>query len=129
MAGKQYLFVYGTLRKELNTPMSRWLARRAQFCGRATYQGKLFDAGAYPGAIPSKSRGDKVDGDLYAARDEKTLFRVLDHYEGKKFRRQRRTVRDTHGNKLSAWIYLLRRPPAGLRLIPGGNYARFKSLG
>ena len=62
MGDKQYLFVYGTLRKAHGSPMSEWLARNAQFYGLGTYRGKLLNLGHYPGVIPSRDASDKVLG-------------------------------------------------------------------
>jgi gamma-glutamylcyclotransferase (GGCT)/AIG2-like uncharacterized protein YtfP len=61
-----YLFVYGTLRKEMNHPMYRALSRSAEWVGEANLQGRLYDLGKYPGAVPSKRVSDIVIGEIYA---------------------------------------------------------------
>ena len=37
-----YVFVYGTLRRDSNSEMYHLLARYGQFVGDATYRGKLY---------------------------------------------------------------------------------------
>lgn len=105
--------------------MSQWLARNAKFSGTGWYRGRLFDLGSYPGAVSSRSNSDKVLGDLYVLADERAVFGVLDRYEGDNFCRRNGTINLENGNKIVAWIYLLSKPGAGLRVIPGGDYMRF----
>ncbi len=125
MGANQYLFVYGTLRKAHGFPMSKWLVRNAQSCGRGNYRGKLLNLRHYPGAIPSRDASDKVVGDLYALRAASTILRVLDDYEGEKFCRKKTTITLKNKKNIKAWIYIFRGPVPGLPVIRGGNYLRF----
>ena len=48
MDNAAYLFVYGTLRSEMNDPLHRLLETYAIFVGTGSFQGKLYDIGRYP---------------------------------------------------------------------------------
>ena len=65
----QYLFVYGTLRGDMSHPYGSVLKSHAEFVGKASFKGRLFDIGEYPGAIASSSPSDRVVGELYRIDD------------------------------------------------------------
>lgn len=130
----EYLFVYGTLRKDAGNDMYRVLARHARFVGSATFQGKLFDLGNYPGAVPSDDPQDVVCGEVYALEPSLRdgLLATLDEYEGcspggeppSEFRREYVTVTCNDGRSASSWIYLYNL--AGVNSpIPSGDYVRY----
>src|SRR5919106_1266811 len=86
------LFVYGSLRRALNHPLYRLLERHASFVGAGIFQGRLYDLGRYPGAVPSKTNTDRVVGEIYRFAGSEEVLKVLDNYEGRRFRRQRVTI-------------------------------------
>jgi pyruvate carboxylase len=51
MDNEDYLFVYGTLRSQMNDPLHRLLETHAVLVGTGTFQGKLYDLGRYPGVV------------------------------------------------------------------------------
>ena len=53
---KEYLFVYGTLRRGGGAPLSKLLGQQADLVGLGTFQGKLYDLGYYPGVVPLQIR-------------------------------------------------------------------------
>ncbi|MGB3801726.1 MAG: gamma-glutamylcyclotransferase family protein, partial [Lewinella sp.] len=57
-----YLFVYGTLRSDIPSSMSKFLRRRATLVGKATVAGRLVDLGGYPGFLAGEG---KAKGELY----------------------------------------------------------------
>jgi gamma-glutamylcyclotransferase (GGCT)/AIG2-like uncharacterized protein YtfP len=118
--------VYGTLRQAFNHPMHELLGSHADFVGNGSLQGKLYDLGNFPGAVASKEPSDQVKGEIYALRDEERIFRTLDPYEGEAFRREKVFIRREDGKKIRSWIYLYDRPVSHLRIIPSGDYARFR---
>lgn len=79
-----YLFVYGTLRKEMEHPFTAELRKYARWEGRAFLSGKLFLVDWYPGlVIPADQQHCyPVHGDLFQIRDADRLFPILDAYEG-----------------------------------------------
>ena len=126
----EYLFVYGTLRGESFLDMAGLLKQKAQWVGRATYQGRLYRIDRYPGVVPSKEPQDQVHGDLYQIEDTKSLFPQLDLYEecGPSFPqpaeyiRTIQTIRCQDGRILDAWIYLYNRPTEERQWIPSGDF-------
>lgn len=129
-SGKAHLFVYGTLRKRF--PSHEILRRlRAQFLAEGSVQGRLYDLGEYPGAVPRASDADRIRGELYALRNGERAFKVLDRFEGYEpenparslFERREVTVILAGGEQARAWIYWLRRARGSKRRVLSGNYA------
>ncbi len=130
MTEQQYLFVYGSLRREAAHPMHELLAEKTDFIGKAVFQGQLFRISWYPGAIPSRFAGHKVQGEVYFIRQPEQLLPLLDEYEGcgpafaepTEYKRQQKTVMLTSGELLSAWVYLYQYPTSGLPEIYSGDF-------
>jgi len=133
---RNYLFVYGTLRKDLSNQMYHILARYADFVGEGTFRGKLYDIGEYPGVVPSNDPSDVVRGEVYALRDPDRVLKVLDQYEGcgpddpssTEFRREKVVISMENGEKVNAWIYIYNCPTNGLNVILLGDYLKFREL-
>ena len=128
----EFLFVYGTLRRRGGGAMHAYLARNSDFVDEATFRGKLFDIGAYPGVVPSDDPADLVHGEVYRLRHARDVLRSLDRYEGagpgfpasREYIRSRREVRLPDGFTLPAWVYIYNRPTRGLAIISGGDFFR-----
>lgn len=78
------LFVYGSLRSGFQSPAYDYISRYFDLVGPATVQGKLFDMGEYPAAIPV-SDNFHIVGELYRIRNESEFSWAicqLDDYEG-----------------------------------------------
>ncbi len=133
---KEYLFVYGTLRKDPKNQKYRILARHADFVGEGAFRGKLYDIGEYPGTIPSNRASDVVKGEVYALRNPNYALGRLDEYEGcgpdesypTEFRREKKNIFLDNGEKVNAWVYIYNRPIKGLKAIPSGDYLKFREL-
>lgn len=105
--------------------MSQLLAMNAVFVDYAVFQGRLYQVGYYPGAVPSDDPGHRVLGEVYRLADTESLLPCLDSYEGfgpefpepNEYLRQQREVRLNHGELVSAWIYLYNRPTASLEPV------------
>ena len=130
------LFVYGSLRRDSDHPMARYLQSHSQLIGNAISQGKLFDAGSFPAAIKSTNPNDQVRGELYAIKNTDHLLDKLDNYEGFEpekpdqslFFRKKVEVKPVSGDKMvPAWIYLFNRPVTDLQAIPSGDYTAYRS--
>src|SRR6266478_4176578 len=81
-----HLFVYGTLMRGFDHPMSRLLSRSADFLGEARCRGRLYRLKHYrikyyPGLVLSDDPADIVFGELYRLRAPEELLRALDAYE------------------------------------------------
>ena len=81
-----YLFVYGTLRSGFHNRYARMLRNQAVLVGGGQVQGRVYRMFGYPALRLARSCGF-VRGELYAVRDPNSLFKVLDRYEGRSYRR------------------------------------------
>jgi len=123
-----YLFVYNMLRK--SSGISCILSNSAIYIGDGFFKGKLYDAGFYPGAVPSEGSSDQVKGDVYALYDSESVLRILDTFEGcgsgwspiGEFYRDKATIYLKNGEAVKAWIYIYNRPIEGLKVIASGDY-------
>ena len=118
------LFVYGTLRSASGHPMHQKLRAESDFVGPGTFRGRLYDLGAFPGAILSRSNADRVRGEIYRLREPARTLSALDAYEDKAFRRLKATVRRENGATARCWIYLYALPVTRFRRIAGGDFIR-----
>lgn len=126
-----YLFVYGTLRRDSRSEMFHLLARHAVFVGDSTFQGKLFRVDYYPGVVASENPNDVVHGEVYKLIASDIVLARLDDYEEcgpgypephEYIRRKQNVTLNGEGSVIPAWIYLYNRPIAGLELIPSGDF-------
>ncbi len=120
------VFVYGTLRKgrSHHGVLSRL---RAQWLGKGFVQGKLFDLGRYPGALPDHRPAARVYGEVYRLPSPGRALKVLDAFEGcslmnPQFVRGQTTVALGDGRKLKAWIYWVHNLGVRGRRIFSGDY-------
>ncbi|MEA2625910.1 MAG: hypothetical protein QOD06_1955 [Candidatus Binatota bacterium] len=119
---KEYLFVYGTLRRRHAEIHERFL-RTERFVAEGTISGTLYDLGRYPGVHRMRGGRARTDGELFELRDVAATLAALDEYEGSGFRRVRVSVRLDGGRRQRAWAYLLvEAPPAHAREITSGVY-------
>lgn len=130
MEGNNYLFVYGTLRKDTQSKMHRLLSENADFIQKGTFRGRLFLIRGYPGAVLSSDPDDLVYGEIYRLKDPESILSRLDIYEGssKDFIQPTEYVRkkvditlDT-GNCVKAWIYIFNQSIRGFQRIKSGNF-------
>ncbi|MBN46139.1 MULTISPECIES: gamma-glutamylcyclotransferase family protein [unclassified Methylophaga] len=125
---ENYLFVYGTLRKD--TTRHDLLQRFCEFIDIGTLQGQLYLVDYYPGVITSDDSRQLVFGEVYRIYNYQLLFAALDDYEEcsssfsqpHEYVRQQLMVSLSDGHKLKAWVYLYNRPVSGLKLIASGDF-------
>jgi gamma-glutamylcyclotransferase (GGCT)/AIG2-like uncharacterized protein YtfP len=127
MEKEAYIFVYGTLRKQMSHPLSHLLECHGVFVGTGIFQGKLYDLGRYPGAVPSTTKTDLVTGEVYRLQQPDKVLEVLDEYEGPRFKRTRVTIFFGEDRQISTWIYLYARSVAGRRIIVSGDYVQYRN--
>jgi gamma-glutamylcyclotransferase (GGCT)/AIG2-like uncharacterized protein YtfP len=125
MDNEDYLFVYGTLRSQMNDPLHRLLEQRGVLIGFGTYCGKLFDLGRYPGVVPSRVSTDRVVGEVYRLTTSQAALGILDQYEGHRFRRKRASISLDSGQTVTCWIYLYRGSVRHRKVIPSGDYVQY----
>lgn len=133
---KDLLFTYGTLRREVESPMQRFLTDHTTWIGEAVFQGKLYFVGGHPAAIPSSSNEDTVIGDLFEVNAASNLIERLDQYEGfnknnhdvSLYIREKKKVRLKKSNNVKdAWIYIFNGPRDRSIVIESGDYLSFRN--
>ena len=127
MDNEEYLFVYGTLRSQMNDPLHRLLEKDAILVGTGSFQGRLYDLGRYPGVVPSHGKTDRVLGEIYRFREFKRAFEILDEYEGHRFKRKRVTIIQEDGKSITSWIYLYVRSVTRRARIQAGDYVQYRN--
>lgn len=127
------LFVYGTLRQGLNSPMQGLLDRHCEFFAPASFQGTLYDVAGYPGAVDSHKPANRVYGELYYVSNCLQFWPRMDHYEHcsnafakpHQYARKIRPVLVGDNEIIQAWIYLFNWKTGALRKITGGDYLQY----
>ena len=126
----ELMFVYGTLRKDTATAMSRLLACHCAYVSGGLLQGRLYDVGGYPGVVGSDTPGENVVGDLYRIIDRDVVLPRLDEYEHctqdfpepHEYLREKRPVTLPDGESVTAWVYLYNHDTAKLKHLQSGDY-------
>jgi gamma-glutamylcyclotransferase (GGCT)/AIG2-like uncharacterized protein YtfP len=134
-----YLFVYGTLRKNLigsldNAELMQ-IMRELKFVGTGFANGQLYDLGDYPGAILGENFDTKIFGEVYQLDDPKTTLEALDLYENfipgeleaSLFARVKTKIFMSDESEIEAWIYVYNSWVATGKLIESGDYAKYRS--
>lgn len=125
---ENYLFVYGTLRK--NTARHDLLHSFCDYLDSGTLQGCLYQVPDYPGVVASDDPQQQVVGEVYRIHNPQSLFAELDDYEEcsssfaepHEYVRQQQAVTLSNGLKVSAWVYLYNQSTSGLKLIASGDF-------
>jgi gamma-glutamylcyclotransferase (GGCT)/AIG2-like uncharacterized protein YtfP len=128
----EYLFVYGTLRKNYDLKLKDRVRHQLQYVGQAKVGAVLYDLGRYPGAIKSNG-GQEVIGDVFLLTDPDKVLRILDKYEGipegggkdTEFVRKKGRVQLRSGQPLNAWIYWYNAEPKDKIKIRYKNYLNY----
>ena len=132
----EYLFVYGSLRNPTGLPEEIVeLISTCRRCGAAKVKGRLYDFGAYSGAILDSTTSTIIHGDLLAIPVDARLFDVLDRYEEIDprnpadclFARRKTRAELADGTIREAWVYVYNKPTGDAPLIEGGDYQIYKA--
>lgn len=132
----EYLFVVGTLRKELWSrlaPELQALMQGLRFVGTGHLAGELYDLGPYPGAIVGADFATNVIGEIYELSEPQVTLAQLDGYEGfvpgeleaSLFARNQETITLDDGQQLVCWMYVYNDWVATGHLIPNGDYLEY----
>ena len=131
MSEPDYLFVYGSLMQDGHGTIHPLLKPHAVCMGKATLPGLLYEILGYPGAIScAAARQPVIHGEVYRLLDAQALFYHLDEYEEcsasfpspHEYQRCKMPVNLYGYGVIPAWVYLYKRPVAGLKLIASGDY-------
>ena len=127
----EYLFVYGTLRKEAGNELHKFIEKNSEFVGMAEAQGKLYmiEEEGYPAFISTDNQADKTIGELYKLTSPIKLLAILDEYEeffasdnvNSVFIRNTIDV-NFEGQKVESYAYEFNRSVEGLKEIVGGDF-------
>ncbi len=121
-----YIFVYGTLRRNVKNSNYKLIAKYTQFIGFGFVYGKLYNISWYPGAVLEKRGKNRVYGEIYRIKNPfyKKLLKILDNYEecSPKFPKPheyKRVKADAFLNrrKIKVWVYEYNFDVSGLKLI------------
>jgi gamma-glutamylcyclotransferase (GGCT)/AIG2-like uncharacterized protein YtfP len=132
-----YLFVYGTLLPELAPQAVLNEVRQFIWLGRGVARGRLYDLGAYPGAILDAAAETRIVGQVCRLPDNPEVLEALDAYEGyyyadprpdSLFVRATTRVSLADGRELDCWIYIYNREAADAPLVADGDYAKLAAL-
>lgn len=107
---KQYLFVYGSLRKGFEPPEIAETAEKLKLVGEAFIYADLYDLGEFTTAISGGT--NRVFGQILELPDETEVLRKLDEYEGfypndaeKSLFLRKKTFARLGDEKIETWIY------------------------
>jgi gamma-glutamylcyclotransferase (GGCT)/AIG2-like uncharacterized protein YtfP len=125
-----YIFVYGTLRRNTNNEMHLFLAKNADFVDDAIYRGKLYKIDCYPGAVPSDDPNDAVQGEVYRFHQVDVVLPMLDRYEEcgqdfpepNEYKRRKQSILLKSGCTVTAWVYLYNHSTEDLAVIESGHF-------
>ena len=128
---KEYLFVYGTLRKDYDLKLKNKVRDDLQYVGQGKVGASMYDIGRYPGAVRS-SAGDEVIGDVFLVTAPERVLGILDKYEGiasdgrpSEFVRKRGKVRLRSGKQVMAWVYWYNFDPSRKVRIKHKDYLNY----
>ncbi|MGH9835922.1 MAG: aminotransferase class III-fold pyridoxal phosphate-dependent enzyme, partial [Blastocatellia bacterium] len=131
-------FVYGTLRPplvaltplELKESIGQW-----RKVGDGFVPGRLYDLGAYPGAVLDFGSETRIIGEVFQLPDDGATLAALDLYEGfdpddfsaSLFVRRKCEVTLEDGSRIECWIYVYNRRVALSTIIPNGDYLKMQA--
>ncbi|MGZ8191044.1 MAG: gamma-glutamylcyclotransferase family protein [Methylococcaceae bacterium] len=132
----EYIFVYGTLKRNTHSKMHHFLAKYAEFVDNACYRGKLYNISYYPGVIPSHDPDDVVFGEVYLLQCADFVIASLDQYEecGPDFPEPNEYIRKQqdiflgNGDIVTAWVYIYNHSTEGLEQIKPADFLTYLSL-
>lgn len=130
MPNTDYLFVYGTLRRNCSSGAHQRYLADAEFVGMASLEGSLYRVSYYPALVLNKT-GNRVIGEVYKLRTSAQLA-TLDAYEectypalpAQEYQRQSILLTTDCGQQLTAWVYAYQHPVANLALITSGDFLK-----
>ena len=129
----RFIFVYGTLRKEISSSMYHVLTSHSEYYGDGFIQAKLYEIDEYPGAIETENQESKVKGELYKIINEAQLLSKLDEYEESsnnfpqphEYVRKKLPVSLINGGKVMAWVYFFNHDTSNFTQIMSGDYLSY----
>jgi gamma-glutamylcyclotransferase (GGCT)/AIG2-like uncharacterized protein YtfP len=124
----QQVFFYGTLRTGFNRTTRAGIDTFLKFSGRAWINGKLFDLGIYPAAVPATDA--RVWGEVFEMADASKVLAALDRIEGYRAAEPERSLYTRasvpatldDGRTENVWVYFYNAPLGRAQRITSGDY-------
>lgn len=122
----EYLFLYGSLMRELGAMNALSAGSHLQFVREARIPGQLYDLGEYPGLVPGQGQ---VIGEVYKVSSPQ-VWSILDPYEDYFSENEtdslylRRQVELIDGTGL-VWTYIYNRSVGDSPRIDDGDWRRY----
>jgi gamma-glutamylcyclotransferase (GGCT)/AIG2-like uncharacterized protein YtfP len=124
----EQVFFYGTLRTGFNRTTRAGIDDSLKFVGRGSIEGKLFDLGIYPAAVPSTD--SRVWGEVFEMADAPSVLAALDRIEGHRPGEPERSLYDRvqvdatmdDGRTEHVWVYFYNAPLGQAPRIASGDY-------
>jgi gamma-glutamylcyclotransferase (GGCT)/AIG2-like uncharacterized protein YtfP len=122
-----YLFVYGTLRKNANSCAKWLLMNNSEYLGEGKIKAKLYRVSWYPAAVAFSEGDDEnavVIGDVFRLNTPDETLKRLDEYEDVPVLYERTIVkvRMNSGACLDAWVYFYKQSVKTLSEIKSGDF-------
>lgn len=121
------IFVYGTLRRGFNLPVTKALEAGSMVLDEIFVPGYLFDLGEYPGMVYDTNSSQTVFGELLFLTDI-NILPLLDQYEGigisPEYSRQIIPYK-YRGIPIQFWQYNYLLPTLRYQLIESGDYKTY----
>jgi len=122
------VFFYGTLRTGFNRTTRAGVDAFLKFTGRGWINGKLFDLGIYPAAVPATDA--RVWGEVFEMSDAAKVLAALDRIEGYRqsepdrslYMRSQVSATLDDGREESVWVYFYNAPLGRAPRITSGDY-------
>ena len=122
------VFFYGTLMAGFDRRRRAGIDDKLTYIGRGAINGKLFDLGLYPAAVPAPD--GVVWGEVYEMSDPRTVLAALDEIEGYRhddpdrslYTRAKAAVTLHDGARQQAWVYFYNAPLGRAPRITSGDY-------
>ena len=131
----EQVFFYGTLRTGFNRTTRAGIDTFLKFAGRASINGKLFDLGIYPAAVPAAD--GRVWGEVFEMVDAPKVLAALDRIEGYRAAEPERSLYTRasvsatldDGRTESVWVYFYNAPLGRAPRITSGDYLEHLKAG
>jgi len=124
--GTPLLAAYGTLMRAFGRHEALGVADALTFVASCRFEGRLYDLGAYPGAVPGDGtvRGEvfRLDGPDVWARLDRYEGYDPDHEAASLFVRRRASLGVPD---VTAWVYWYNGDPAGGVRVPSGDWRAY----
>ncbi|MEH6497186.1 MAG: gamma-glutamylcyclotransferase family protein [Pseudomonas marincola] len=129
----EYIFVYGTLRKNSNGPKSHLLSDHCHYLSDGYIVGALYDLGDYPGVVLSEDPINRVYGECFKLENSGVVLSELDEWEEcsasfpdpKLYLRKSCRVILGGNLEVKAWVYIYNRDVTPHTYIRSGDYLTY----